>query len=93
MNISELRNHREKIAEEVHNAWWEQKKKQGFHSPISCPNHIKSLIGKQGVTEEKFIKSCEKCHSDMYPYSELPENIKDYDRITVDTVLNAIEKI
>lgn len=26
----------EEILEEVHNAWWEEKKKQGFHSPHEC---------------------------------------------------------
>ena len=41
----------------------------------------------------KFHKFCGKCHTDMYPYSELPENIKDYDRVTVETVLKAISEL
>jgi hypothetical protein len=43
--------------------------------------------------DEKFVKKCEKCHTDLYPYSELPENIKEYDRVTVRAVLHAIEKV
>jgi len=33
------------------------------------------------------------CPSDMYPYKMLPESIKDYDRVTVDTVLKAISEL
>lgn len=51
----------EKICEDVHNAWWEEKKKQG-------------------VTD----------HPDMIPYYDLSEEIKDYDRVTVRTVLNSL---
>lgn len=43
----------EKIAESVHNAWWNEKIKQG-------------------VTD----------HTDMIPYAELDENVKEYDRVT-----------
>lgn len=51
----------ENICREVHNGWWEEKKKQG-------------------VTN----------HPDMIPYSELSENVKEYDRVTVRRVLDAI---
>jgi len=76
----------EKIAEEVHNSWWKEKKQQGFHSPFECHASTKSYGG-------MFTKICDKCHCDMYPYGHLPENIKEYDRVTVRTVLNAIEKL
>jgi len=36
---------------------------------------------------------CNKCHRDMIPYQELPEDIKDYDRVTVQTVLEAIRTL
>ena len=99
--IKTLKEKREVIASKVHDAWLEEKKKQGFHSPNDCPssNH-KSFINASDHNKErledfhnpKFYKWCDKCHTDMYPYEELAENIKDYDRVTVDTVLKAIEE-
>lgn len=59
------------------------KKRQGFHSPKECKNPM----------IDKFTQSCDKCHTDMYPYNELPEHIKEYDRVTVKTVIKAIEKL
>lgn len=44
----------------VHNAWWEEKKKQG-------------------VTD----------HPDMIPYSELSEEVKEYDRVTARATIEA----
>lgn len=41
----------------------------------------------------KFYKWCDKCHSDLYPYNELPENIKEYDRVTVKAVLSAAKHV
>jgi len=83
MDINYLKGNLEFLSEQVHNAWWDEKKKQGFHAPLEC-------INGRG---EKFIKHCNKYHTDMYPYDELSENIKEYDRVTVITVLNAIEKL
>ena len=83
MDITEIEKHKELIASKVHDAWHEEKKAQGFHSPMDCPFSIKG----------KFEKGCAKCHTDMYPYDELPENIKEYDRVTVTAVLHAISKI
>jgi hypothetical protein len=74
----------EVIASRVHDAWWDEKKAQGFHAPLECPNAIPTS------PKVKFEKICDKCHTDMYPYGELPENIKDYDRVTVKTVLKAM---
>ena len=75
----------EQLSAEVHNAWWDEKKKQGFHAPLNCPH--------RAPTNEygKFEAVCEKCHTDMYPYEELAENIKEYDRVTVRACLKAIE--
>lgn len=70
----------EKIAEKVHDAWWKEKRLQGFHAPLACPS-----VG--GI---KFEKHCKWCHTDMYPYLELSDNIKEYDRKTVWAVLNAM---
>lgn len=90
MDIEKLFKYTEKIASKVHDAWWEEKKRQGFHPPNECLK--KSKEDKLGKAY-KFAKSCDKCHSDMYPYEELPEHIKEYDRVTVKTVLGAIKQI
>lgn len=75
----------ERLSAEVHNGWWDEKKKQGFHTPLNCPH--RSPTNEYG----KFEAVCEKCHADMYPYEELAENIKEYDRVMVRTCLKAIE--
>jgi hypothetical protein len=54
----------ETLAEKVHEAWQEEKHKQGIYN-----------------------------HPDDIPYSELKDNIKEYDRVTVRTVLNALSFI
>lgn len=74
------------LSEQVHNAWMEEKHNQGFHAPKDCQYH-------DDLWEGKFDKSCDKCHIDLYPYYELPENIKEYDRVTVRAVLAAIRKM
>lgn len=86
-NINQLFEHIEELSAEVHNAWWREKEKQGFHPPIKCENALE-----EGQSE-KFSKRCVKCHTDMYPYNELPDNIREYDRVTVRSVLHAIEKL
>ncbi|MDD4588824.1 MAG: RyR domain-containing protein [Parabacteroides sp.] len=87
----DLENYIEKLAEEVHNAWMKEKFEQGFHSPNDCTRKITNAECVRTVP--KFTKHCNKCHTDLYPYTELPENIKEYDRVTVRAVLNAIKKL
>lgn len=70
----------EYLSNKVHDGWWAEKRSQGFHAPLSH-------TGGSG----KFEKRCDKCHADMYPYDELPENVKEYDRVTVRAVLVALE--
>ena len=100
--VKTLKENREFLAGKVHDAWWEEKKKQGFHSPNDCnssnhesfknaSDHNKEKL--EDFHNSKFYKWCDKCHADMYPYNELEENIKDYDRVTVDTVIKAIEQL
>lgn len=74
----------EKVSAKVHDAWWEEKKAQGFHSPAE---------GHDLPSEYKFMTQCGRCHTDMYPYEELPENIKEYDRVTVRSVLKALAEM
>jgi hypothetical protein len=83
MNTEKLYSKIEELSEEVHNTRWKEKKKQGFHAPTECLSRLSGEIRKW----------CPKCHTDMYPYNELPENIKEYDRVTVRSVLAAIEKV
>lgn len=87
MDTTHLREKQEIIAAEVHNAWWREKEKQGFHAPMDCACPIET------GQDATFSKRCESCHTDMYPYEDLPENVKEYDRVTVNAVLDAIEKI
>ena len=74
----------EALSSAVHDAWWEEKKKQGFHAPAECPTL------KDGDTYQRFTKLCDKCHPDMYPYGQLPNNVQEYDRVMVRTVLYAL---
>lgn len=102
MNTQILKENIEGISKEVHNAWMQEKLNQGFHSPNDCEssNH-KSFQNASDHAKErledyhnpKFYKWCDKCHTDLYPYEELPENIKEYDRVTVKAVITAIEKL
>ena len=83
MDVQQLKSNIEFLSEQVHNAWWEEKKRQGFRSPRECKHTM----------TDKFTKACDKCHTDMYPYEELPEHIKEYDRVMVRTVIEAIDKL
>lgn len=85
MDIETLEQSIEGLSEEVHNAWMKEKLAQGFHSPHDCPKNTFQKL--------RFNAICEKCHPDLYPYSELPANIKEYDRVTVRAVLSAIKKL
>jgi hypothetical protein len=78
----------EKLSSKVHDAWWEEKKRQGFHPPS---NHEGD--GKYNPACDKFYKTCNRCHTDMYPYDELPEHVKEYDRVTVRAILKAIDEL
>ena len=68
-----------------------EKLDQGFHAPDVCPLYDPS--DDKRTDSDKFTKHCGKCHPDLYPYNELAENIKDYDRVTVRAVIQAVEKL
>jgi len=88
-DANDYKNTIEFASEKVHNAWMDEKLSQGFHSPYECPIFKNASRPEQSYMN-KFRKNCEKCHTDLYPYPELPENIKEYDRVTVVAVLNAV---
>lgn len=89
----------EKLSAAVHDAWWKEKKIQGFHSPIDCESQSAKDCHEHDIKSVglhpflKFHKYCDKCHTDMYPYEELPENVKEYDRVTVRSALTAIDNV
>ena len=93
MDIKYLNSKIEELSEEVHNAWMKEKLSQGFHKPDDCEIYNRGIHPAKQTDEEKFKRHCSKCHPDLYTYPELPDNIKEYDRVTVRAVLSAIEKI
>lgn len=102
MDVKQIEKKIEVLAEKVHESWKKEKRSQGFHSPNECQSEShKSYIESDWRVKErfgdhfdpKFYKWCDKCHPDLCPYEELTENIKEYDRVTVRTVLNAIKEL
>lgn len=91
MDIDKLKDNVEEISDKVHQAWMKEKLSQGFHAPCDCP--VDDGSDDSRTPGDKFTRRCGKCHSDLYPYSELPEHIKEYDRVTVKAVLSAIEQL
>lgn len=81
MNIEFLRDNIEKLAEAVHDAWWKEKERQGYHAPFTH------------AVSGKFSRLCDKCHPDMYPYGELSEYAKEHSREPVRAVLDAISAL
>lgn len=75
----------ERLAEVVHNAWLKQKKEQGYHSPLDCPYKL--------GTRFKYLKYCDMCHVDMYPYADIEERAKELDRASVKAVLDALHEV
>ena len=76
----------EALAEKVHNAWWIKKKEHGFHSPTQCDNYDANI---HLASDEV----CSRCHKDMIPYKLLKDDVKEYDRVTAMTVLNALREL
>ncbi|MCP1159280.1 hypothetical protein [Bacillus infantis] len=102
MDIKRLEDNVEFLAQKVHGSWEAEKRGQGFHAPLECQSENRNSYeradwkAKERFDDHfnpKFYKWCDKCHADLYPYEELAENIKEYDRVTVRTVLNAIKEL
>jgi hypothetical protein len=89
--IAFMRTHKlDELAEKVHDSWVQQKKLCGFHAPENCPQIVSRVSGSKAWYDETF---CAKCHKDMRSYADLPENVKEYDRVTVRAVLDAMEAV
>lgn len=82
----------EELSSKVHDSWWSEKLKQGFHAPLDCPEKSQRNAQDEAdyLKHHKWSKHCEWCHVDMYPYEELAEHTKEYDRATVRAVIKAL---
>jgi hypothetical protein len=81
----------ELLAEDSHKGWAEEKQRQGY------ADHVFRFVGRTRHGEEfcgadGCFKPKAKHHTDMLPYAELPEHIKEYDRVTVRGVLAGIAR-
>lgn len=80
----------ELLAEDSHIGWMQEKQRQGYADHVwkTCACGIPDC--------ELVCLICDlpkdKHHPDMLPYAELPEHIKEYDRVTVRGVLAGIER-
>lgn len=89
----------ELLAEDSHRSWMQEKQRQGF----TDHPYQGEWIGDSGRAWCGFVfeehggnRVCEvpqrEHHPDMLPYADLPENVKEYDRVTVRGVLAGIER-
>lgn len=89
----------EQLSDKVHQAWAAEKQRQGF----ADHPYQGEWIGNSGRAWCGFVfdehggkRTCEEPqrlhHTDMLPYADLAENIKEYDRATVRTVLGALRE-
>lgn len=85
----------EQLADAVHQGWVAEKVAQGFadHAfaecalyPGECAEHARCH-----VANATCAVPADKHHTDMLPYADLAENIKEYDRATVRAVLLALD--
>lgn len=86
----------ERIAEQVHRSWMDEKVRQGFADHRFTGQVLIDNGQRLGVHPEFCgVPGCKKMmsdhHEDMRPYADLTENVKDYDRATVRAVLAGIE--
>jgi DNA-binding transcriptional ArsR family regulator len=81
----------EQLSDKVHRAWMAEKQRQGFADHVFEPRS-----GMVTATNLCARQDCEfsqvRHHADMLPYADLAENVKEYDRATVRTVLGALRE-
>lgn len=76
------------LAERSHIGWMQEKQRQGF------ADHVwqwRQGAGARGACRPECQIDPDKHHTDMLPYADLPEHVKEYDRVTVRGVLEGIE--
>jgi hypothetical protein len=74
----------EQLSDKVHQAWAAKKQRRGFADHPKFNSDI--------CNQTHCEKPPEKHHTDMLPYADLAENVKEYDRATVRAVLDAIHQ-
>lgn len=67
------------VGQIMHESWTNTKRSQGFHHPDEAGHGITNF-------------PCGKCHKDLVPWSELPEQQKDINRHAFDAVLAEIRR-
>jgi hypothetical protein len=73
----------EGLAAKVHEGWMAEKQRQGFADHAYSRRCWDRTPGRCAFAEDRH-------HTDMLPYPELPEHVKEYDRATVRAVLGAL---
>ena len=58
---------------------------------VSMPNECPYLRRFPSLNPNSKGCFCGKCHKDLIPYDELPDDIKEYDRVTVRQVLDGLD--
>jgi hypothetical protein len=78
----------EQLSDKVHQGWEAEKIKQGFADHVIVSGCFPPY------------RDCHRCdlptakhHTDMLPYADLPEHVKEYDRATVRAVLGALDEL
>lgn len=85
----------EQLSDAVHRAWMAEKQAQGFADHV-----YHGVYQGDGGMQLTICTRCprghhegtDKHHPDMLPYADLPENVKEYDRVTVRAVLLALDE-
>ena len=78
------------LAEGSHRGWMKEKRRQGFTDhPF---NTVGAINGPEGHICGTCVWPARRHHADMLPYAELPDHIKEYDRVTVRGVLAGIDE-
>jgi len=99
MELKQVAEQKMEIIITAHNKWVHSKYLQGFHSPHECTSKKAQLSQSESIRTEnfyqfpKFIKYCDKCNTSMYPFSELPEPVKEYRREIISSILDVIVEL
>jgi hypothetical protein len=83
----------ETLSDYVHQGWMAEKQRQGFadHPWDDANARERDADGNLGYHCALCGKAKGMHHTDMLPYDQLEEHIKEYDRVTVRAVLAGIE--
>lgn len=88
----------ERLSDRAHQAWVAEKLQQNFADHAWSADVKHTITGVQdGVMLLRAVCQVDGCeipkekhHPDMRPYADLPDHVKEYDRVTVRAVLDAL---